>query len=532
MKFFLPLTVFVFVALSNLYSQNKDNIKGDTFYVHEIVVMSIKFPASVNEVTILKEEKKSGNEALYSLKKVSNTVQITASKGANCANVIIDEGTRSHNIVLCYKENLNENESYFDLSTLQKLRDFIEKSNARKASLLVQNNPSLPLQTTPAGWNDKKRKKDKEKIKADQDEKDESTTVVKEKKVEQPTQVTIAKETAPIIVPTPTPDLTGIPYDTLVARAKRNGINNNLKTALIYYNMAQELKPSDAITQNINSLKKLISQDSIDQLNLGINISKVQDDIRRRKAINARDAYAKYDEVASLGKESYEEQVYWLTQYLNIVPNDSVYALYFNTDQYSKNPVGRAKNKIEQIRAAWKKENYHPTIDSIPYLDQDLEEKFPSLNIKSIAEQKWDAIDNAGASESISYSKAMNAEKPRLALEDNLDSAKITIEAINFAKGKIFIKVRINNNSTVNDFITGAMNLSSGKKNKTVFFYPDYIFARPIIKPGNQYTTIYSSKEPPSGDDGFFFDVYERQTNKMLRVKISSEDYAAERSKK
>ncbi len=323
-----------------------------------------------------------------------------------------------------------------------------------------------------------------------------------------------------------TPDYSRLTYDSLLNWANKETNAKNYKIALAYLNKAQEMKPNDFIDK-IKIVKDLMRRDSITLLDKETQTLNLQYALSRKKGMEAVDAYNKYTEAADL--RDYEAQYYYLTKYIELIPNDSVYTMVFNTNQFSKN-INFARKKRKDIQDYWGKTGVQHIADSLPYITEDFEKKYPAINIRSIPEQNWEALDNTSIDESLNFAKSMLAEAPRLQLSDSVENAKITIEGLNFIKGKMYAKIKINNSDT-SDFITGAMNINKGNKGKEVKFYPDFISSRPVVLPGKQYFIIYSCKQAVDNNEDLYFEMSERRKNITLRVKIPIEDYNKEKAR-
>jgi hypothetical protein len=193
--------------------------------------------------------------------------------------------------------------------------------------------------------------------------------------------------------------------------------------------------------------------------------------------------------------------------------------------QQYKTGVNFARKKISDIRKAWETKygaSYQAEVDSIPYLDQELEKKFDDINLNNLQEeQKMTAIDETGLTETLKQTKSLLAEKPRLAFQDEKDDVTVICEAIEFKAEKVFFKIRIKNNSS-SHFLTGVMNLIINKKGeRPLVNYPFFISSRPIILPAKEFVILYGTKDiQVEKGDSLTFELIDRYKRIRFAIKI------------
>jgi hypothetical protein len=338
-------------------------------------------------------------------------------------------------------------------------------------------------------------------------------------------------------------------YDSARARGDRAGIEGKYSAALSYYKQAQKLKPAE--TYPVKQEKWIISmmeedsiklaqesakpnQDSLNEAQQKKKITDLQFDIQRKRAKEGLEAYAKYYKAADKG--DLEMEVFYLKKFLNIIPNDSIYYKLYNPNQYSEDPILFAKTKIKAIRdylTRVKGSAYQADVDSIPYLDQELEQKYEDLNFKKLpAEQIMVALDTISLVETIKQTKEFVSEKSRLKLQDSAAGVRLSCETINFIGGRMFVKLKIRNYSE-SDFLTGQMYLSVKKKGGALIKnYPDYISSRPIVLPGKEFAFIYGTKDVSlEKNDSLVFELSDRYNKKNFTINIPAESYLAEKNR-
>lgn len=317
-------------------------------------------------------------------------------------------------------------------------------------------------------------------------------------------------------------------YDSAMARGNVAAGEKNYSLALENYREALKLKPLEALAlSQVQFARNMIILDSTQQAETQRRaIARVKEELRKKRFNEGMEYYVAYDRAAQIA--DMEKEVYYLKKFLDVFPDETE----FNDYQYSKK-IADAKKKIEDIRSYWSrtKKGYQPEIDSIPYLMQDLEKKYPDINYGSIrAEQIMVALDTQKVEDAIKVTRELIAEKPRLTFSDSINNIKASCEGIKFIGEKAYYKVRIQNNDTT-DFLTGVMSVNHVKKDGSITKnYPDYVSSFPIILPGKEFFIVYSAKNIEVGDnESLSFEINDRLKKVKLGIPIPGKIYNEEK---
>lgn len=316
-------------------------------------------------------------------------------------------------------------------------------------------------------------------------------------------------------------------YDSAMARGNIALGDKNYTLALENYKEAQRVKPVEALALNqIKYIQSLIVNDSLQQIELQHKAEvKVKEEIRLKRFNEGMAEYSKYEKAAQVA--DFEEELLHLKNFLNIIPDDSQ----LNTYQYNQK-IEESRKKIEDIRRYLStKKGIAYQAEAIPYLDQDLEKKYESLNFSAPPEEQvYAATDSANYNENIRFSKELLTTNGRLNVLDSMDNIKVSCPAIGFKGDKAFYKLGIQNRDA-EEFLTGTMLITLIKKDGTsIKNYASYISSFPIIQPGKEFFIIYVTKDQEIRDDEkTSFDLTDRFKKKKLHISISGSLYNQEK---
>src|SRR5215210_1910375 len=128
-KFFILFSI-ISILLSPIFGQQNAELKDDTVFVTTEGPVEIKFPSEIFQASL------TDSTAPFDIVKVGHSVQITAkSEAVNCASAVVDEGKRTHTLILCYSKTMNienMNEAYFAYNTVEDLQKKVEQKEAAK----------------------------------------------------------------------------------------------------------------------------------------------------------------------------------------------------------------------------------------------------------------------------------------------------------------------------------------------------------------------------------------------------------------
>jgi hypothetical protein len=321
-------------------------------------------------------------------------------------------------------------------------------------------------------------------------------------------------------------------FDSAMARGNIAMADKNYTTAIQNYREAVKLKPLERVAlSQLQYTQQLITRDSLDQAEKQrVAINKIQEEVRKKRFDDGMNAYVQYENAAQIS--NYEDQLYYLKSFLNIIPDASE----LNTYRFNASAkIDFAKKKIETIRqylTRIKGSTYQ--LEAIPYLNQDLEKKYESINFSAPPdEQVMAKIDSAGYNESVKASKELLTQKPRLSLQDSSNNIKLTCESISFKGDKVAYRFKIQNNST-EEFLTGPMQLSVIKKDGSVVKdNADFISSFPIVLPGKEFFIVYQTKDVAVTDkEALYFELSDRLKKTKLKVDVPGLVYNKEKSQK
>jgi tetratricopeptide (TPR) repeat protein len=321
-------------------------------------------------------------------------------------------------------------------------------------------------------------------------------------------------------------------YDSAMARGNIALADKNYTLAAENYKQAVKLKPLErtALSQ-LQYSQQLATRDSLDQVEKQrIAINKVKEEVRIKRFNDGMGAYDQYDKAAQTA--NYEDQLVYLKQFLNIIPDASDF------NDYRYNPSAKidfAKKKIQTIRDLFTRTKGSAyQLEAIPYLNQDLEKKYESINFNAPPdEQEMEKIDSSTYNELVKNSKSLLSEKPKLSLQDSANNVKLTCESISFKGDKVYYRLKIQNNSP-DEFLTGVMQLSAIKKDGSVIKNkPGYISAFPIVLPGKEFFIVYEAKDIDVTDkEALYFELSDRLKKTKLKIDVPGLVYNKEKSQK
>jgi tetratricopeptide (TPR) repeat protein len=321
-------------------------------------------------------------------------------------------------------------------------------------------------------------------------------------------------------------------YDSAMSRGNIAMADKNYTVALENYKQAVKLKPLErtALSQ-LQYTQQLATRDSLEQAEKQrVAINKIQEEVRKKRFDDGMGAYVLYENAAQIS--NYEDQLTYLKHFLNVIPDASE----LNTYQFNASAkIDFAKKKIQTIRdylTRIKGSTYQ--LEAIPYLNQDLEKKYESINFSAPPdEQVMEKIDTPAYNESIKFGKDILAQKPRLSLQDSSNNIKLTCESISFKGDKVCYRFKIQNNST-DEFLTGPMQLSAIKKDGSVIKEnADYISSFPIVLPGKEFFLVYQTKDVAVTDkDALYFELSDRLKKTKLKVDVPGIVYNKEKNQK
>ncbi|MCW3105914.1 MAG: hypothetical protein JWQ09_420 [Segetibacter sp.] len=323
-----------------------------------------------------------------------------------------------------------------------------------------------------------------------------------------------------------------IKYDSSMAKGNLALGERNYLLALESYKEAQRIKPLETFALNqFKYVQELITRDSLQQAEIQRRAEiKVQEEIRKKRFDEGMTAYAQYEIAAQTA--DFEGQLLNLKHFLNIIPDASE----LNTYQFNAGAkIDFAKKKIQAIRdylSRTKGTSYQ--LESIPYLDQDLEKKYESINFTSLPEgQVYAHTDSADYNENIKISRDLLKEKPRLTVVDSIDNIKLACQTLSFKGDRVFYKVLIHNDDST-EFLTGPMQINLIKKDgSTGKNYASYISSFPIILPGKEFLIVYVAKDQEVNDeDTLAFEVTDRLKKKSAHLSIPGKIYNQEKKLK
>jgi hypothetical protein len=527
---------FILTFTPGMLGAQKLALHGDTIFVNDQVPVTIEFPSSIYGEPQLVDP-----AAPYKLVKKLNSVFITAlSKDVKPANAIISEGKRDHDIVLSYKQDIKPDiGDFYDLATPKKLEDFVKQSPARRKApattsatpqtdtLVVGKSvrddnsvdPGALLNGADLAFNAGELEKadslftavlaiDKGNDRAIKGKKDISL-----KRVEKNGKINEKQ--------------INNQYDSAMTHGSLALGQRNFVFALEKFMEAHRLKPLETLPSiQIEAIRNIFTQDSLQQVELQRRgIARVQEDVRQKRFKEGMGYYVSYESAAQIA--DMESEVYYLKKFLDIFPDYSE----LETNQYSTK-IESAKKKISDIRSYWNRtrQNYQPLVDSIPYLAQEFESKYPTINFNVRKEQQFTVLDSIPVSEAVRITKELLKENPKFAFRDSINNVTVSCDAIKFIKEKAYYRIKIQNNDTT-DFLMGTMAINHIKKDgATVKNYPDFISAFPIILPGKEFTIVYSAKDlDVQNEERLAFEINERLKKLKFTIPIPGNAYNEEK---
>ncbi|TDH28054.1 hypothetical protein EXU57_06215 [Segetibacter sp. 3557_3] len=319
-------------------------------------------------------------------------------------------------------------------------------------------------------------------------------------------------------------------YDSALAKGGIALSNKQYDAALRQFREALRIKPGDNYALNqvkwIESVVvKSSSQQAEKQKAVEFNIS---EEMYRKRFEEGMRAYSNYEKAAQLA--DYELQLHYLKQFLNIIPDNSL----FNRLQYSEDPIGFAKNKIKTIRdylTRTKGSQYQ--VEAIPFSNQELESKYANINFGvPPPEQLYDADQANNGEEKVAVCKTLLANKPNLQLSDSANNIKVVCEAISKKGSDAYFVLRLRNSGS-SEFISGPVILTQQKKDKTTIHHKaGYISAFPIVLPGKEFSMVYQTKYfQPDKSDVLRLELADRLMKQKFSIRIPATTFEAESAK-
>lgn len=321
-------------------------------------------------------------------------------------------------------------------------------------------------------------------------------------------------------------------YDSTIAEGNIAISEKNYKLAIEYFKKALRSKPSNTYPLNqLQFAESLVLRDSLataeKQRKKEVHINEEE---RKNRFNQGMTAYMNYENAAQMA--NYENQLLFLKQFLNIIPDAS------ELNEYQANFAGKidfANKKIKTIRdylTRIKGNSYQP--EAIPYTNLELKSKYSNINFsKPPADQLFEQTDSTKLNESIKISKEVLAEKPRLSLSDSSDNIKLTCQSISFKGENAYLKFCVRNNS-ISDFPSGQMQLSVIKKDKSVInLRPEFISDFPIVLPQKEFFIVYVTKANKinNSDDQISLEIKDVFKNKKIKINIPGKVFNQEKSR-
>ena len=309
-------------------------------------------------------------------------------------------------------------------------------------------------------------------------------------------------------------------YDSSVAEGNKAIGEKSYRLAISQFQEALKQKPSDSYAlYQLRFAEGLLEKDSlslVEQQRKATAMTREKERISRFNRGMA--AYTSYENAAQLS--NYEDQLLYLKQFLNTIPDSS------ELNEYQANFTGKldfAKKKLKAIRdylTRTKGDAYQP--EAIPYTNNELRIKYPNINFKPIPiGQILDPIDSASLATISNDSKSVLTGSSSLSLSDSSANIKLTCESITTKDNNIYLKLRIRNNDTT-DFITGPMQLNVIKKDKTTkTLLPLYVSGFPIVLPKKDFVIAYATKDYQiEKGDQLHFEMQDLLKEKKLTLNI------------
>ncbi len=319
-------------------------------------------------------------------------------------------------------------------------------------------------------------------------------------------------------------------YDSVIAKGNIAIGEKNYKLAAEYFTKALHAKPLDTYPlKQLQFVETLIARDSSDKARIQHQAQvEVDEQVRKDRFNQAMSAYTDYENAAQMA--NYEDQIFYLKQFLNLIDVKELYDYQFRP----KGKIDFANKKIKDIRnylTRIKGNSYQP--EPIPYTDQELKIKYPKLDFsKPPSDQVFDRIDSTKLIENFKISKEVLAENSRLALSDSADNLKMTCQSISFKGENVYFKLCIKNYDS-SDFLSGPMQLSVIKKDKSVIaLRPAYVSNFPIILPKKEFFIVYVTKANKiNNDDQLTLEMKDIFKNKKIKINISGSVFNQEKSR-
>ncbi len=320
-------------------------------------------------------------------------------------------------------------------------------------------------------------------------------------------------------------------YEAAMAKGNIAAAEKNYKEALESYKAALRIKPLENLAlSQVQYTQRMIVQDSIQQAELARREEvKIQEEIRRKRFDEGMGAYTKYEYAAQTA--NFEDQLIHLKHFLNTIPDASD----FNNNQYNAGAkIDFARNKILDIRVyLTNKKGARYQLEAIPYLNQDLEKKYESMNFAAAPNEVVMDKDTAGVGDLKVKGRELLSAKPRLDIADSSGNIKAVVEAIDFVGDRAVFKLKLQNN-TAAEYLAGPMQLSiTAKGDEVAKLNPAYVSAYPIILPGKEFFILYATKAVELKDNqSLTFNITDRLKNTKIKVVIPRATYNAEKASK
>lgn len=454
--------IIMFYAANTAFSQNIN----DTIFVSTGNLTWLRFD-SAPKGKILEDGKnfdiRPDGKSLKLFPLRANTKQTT---------LTIQEGGRTHQFIVAYKDSMNPLEATYDFTNLH---------NKTVGSLADNNNKTEDSITLNPG------------VERTNSHSKKSTTKNNASGIEEA-------------------------YLDAMTRGNTELMNRNYGVALMNYEEARNVKPSDvSVTRQIQFVRDLITKDSLAEAQ-----RKRSEEIKRSEAERLRifnlgmAAYDSYEKAAALG--NFEDQVLNLKEFLRLIDVKDINP-YTAGATYK---IGFAKNKIKQIT------NYltrikGPTyqLESIPYFEEELKQKYPGINFSAPPPEQ--VINTDTSTEVIAVSKQVLTGTGNFQLSDSVSNIKLTCQSIIKSGKYLYLKLNIINKDT-SDFLTGTMQLGVDKNKKgQLLLNPVYITSFPIVLPGKEFSIVYVAEDYQTNEkENLFFELTNRFKNLRLKVLISN----------
>ncbi len=166
---------------------------------------------------------------------------------------------------------------------------------------------------------------------------------------------------------------------------------------------------------------------------------------------------------------------------------------------------------------------------AIPYTEETLKKNYPNIDFANPpSEQTFNSVGNSSLNYTIC--KLVQAEAPRLNLNNEVNQIKLILEGLTFKGANVYLKFLIQNFSN-NPFPVGPMLLTwSRKDGNSSKLLPGYISSFPLIMPNSSYEIVYVTRNVNVAlDEYLFFEITDRFKKNKMKIDIPGAVYKKEK---